>query len=66
MNFHLVLFKNLTGLSFLRNHLQNGERKDFVPIDVVYEPTLDEKNPIFLVFFAPHIHLTYHSGVEKI
>ena len=36
----------------LRNHLQNGERKDFVPIDVVYEPTLDEKKLIFCFFYS--------------
>ena len=57
--------QKFNGYELLRNHLQRGERRDFVPIDVVYEPTLDEKKNNFL-FFAPHIHLAYHSGVEKI
>ena len=56
--------QKFNGYELLRNHLQNGERKDFVLIDVVYEPTLDEKKTIFC-FFAPHIHLAYHRGVEK-
>ena len=32
----------------LRNHLQHFERQDFIPIDIVYEPTLDTNKPIFL------------------
>ena len=49
----------------LRNHLHHGERRDFVPIGVVYEPTLDEKKRIFC-FYAPSIHIAYRSGVEEI
>ena len=58
--------QKFNGYELLKNHLQNGERKDFVPIDVVYEPTLHKKNKTFFCFFAPHIHFAYHSGVGKI
>ena len=57
--------QKFNGYELLRNHLQRGERRDFVPIDVVYESTLDEKKKFFC-FFTLHIHLAYHSGVEKI
>ena len=48
----------------LRNHLNNGERQDFIPVGIVYEPTLDTTKPIFC-FFAPSISLGLHTSFEK-
>ena len=56
--------EKFNGYEFSRNHLQYREKRDFVPINVVYEPVLDEKKQI-LCFFAPSIHLAYHISIEK-
>lgn len=53
------------GYGLLRNYLNSVERKDFVPIDIVYEPTLDDKNPI-VCFYCPHIYLGFHTTIEKL
>ena len=53
------------GYEMLRNHLNYGETKDFIPIDIVYKPTLDTKKTI-LCYFAPFIHLGFHANVEKL
>ena len=44
------IIQKFNGYELLRNHLNFIERKDFVPIDVVYEPTLNE-NMIIECFF---------------
>ena len=59
------VIQKFNGYELLRSDLHFSERKDFKPIDIVYEPTLDTKEPI-LYFFAPKIHLGYQTGVEKI
>lgn len=48
----------------LKNHLNIGERQVYVPIGIVYKLTLDVKKPI-LCFYAPSIHLGYHTNFEK-
>ena len=48
----------------LRNHLNSIEKRDFVPVDIVSEPTLDEKKNIEC-FFAPKFFLGYCSTVGK-
>ena len=48
----------------LRNHLNSIEKRDFIPVDIVSEPTLDEKKNIEC-FFAPKFFLEYRSTVEK-
>ena len=45
-------------------HLNSKERKDFIPIGVAYEPTLNENKPI-LCYYAPKIYLGFHTTVEK-
>ena len=57
--------QKFNGYELLQNNFYYGEKKDFIPIGVVYEPFLDSKKPI-LCFFSPTIQLTYHSGMEKI
>ena len=42
--------QTFNGYELLRNHLNNGERQDYVPINIVYEPTLEHKKAYFFVF----------------
>ena len=56
--------QKFNGYELLRNHLNYGKRRDFIPIDIVYESTLDTKKPI-LCFYAPYIYLGFHTSVEK-
>ena len=58
------LIQKFNGYDLLSNELQNCEKKDLVPIDIVYEPTLDTEKPI-LCFYAPQIHLAYQTCYEK-
>ena len=58
------IIQKFNGYELLRNHLNSIERKDFIPIDVVYEPTLNE-NKIIECFFAPKIHLGFRTTIEK-
>ena len=48
--FSACAIQKFNGYELLRNHLNYGERKDFVPINIFYEPTLDTKKPIFCYF----------------
>lgn len=57
--------QKFNGYELLRNHLKYGERKGFVPIDFIYEPTLDTKKSIFC-YFAPYIYLSFNTSVEKL
>ena len=56
--------QKFNGYELLRNHLNYGQRKDFITIEIVYEPTLDTKKTIF--FFAPYIYLGFDTSVEKL
>ena len=58
------IVQKFNGYELLRNHLNSIERKDFIPIAVVYEPTLNE-NKIIQCFFAPKIHLGFRTTIEK-
>ena len=49
----------------LRNHLNSKERKDFVSLDVVHEPTLDDKK-LIVCFYAREIHLRFDTTIEKL
>ena len=44
--------QKFNGYELLRNHLNNGERQDFIPIDIVCEPTLDTTKTFFFFFFC--------------
>ena len=57
--------QKFNGYEILRKHLNNGEWQNFIPIDVVYEPTLDTTKPIYCIF-APYISLGFHTSFEKI
>ena len=36
------IIQKFNGYELLRNNLNSFEKKDFIPLDIVYEPTLDE------------------------
>lgn len=44
------VLQKFNGYEMLRNHLNYGETKDFIPIDIVYEPTLDTQKNNFMLF----------------
>ena len=56
--------QKFNGYELLRNHLHSREKIDFVPIDTVYEPTLDHTREIDC-YFAPDISLTFHAKADK-
>ena len=58
------IIQKFNGYELLRNHLNSTERKNFIPIDIVYKPTLNEKKPI-VCFFAPEISLGYYLSYDK-
>ena len=40
------IIQKFNGYELLKNHLNSIERRDFIPLDIVYEPTLDEKRTL--------------------
>ena len=56
--------QKFNGYELLRNHLQYHESKDFIPTDIVYEPTLDPSKSI-KCYYAPYIYLRFYASVEK-
>ena len=58
------VIQKFNGYELIRNLLNSKERKDFVPIHIVYEPTLNENKPIEC-FYALKIYLEYNTTVEK-
>ena len=58
------VIQNFNGYKLIRNSLNSKERKDFVPVDIVYEPVLNENKSIEC-FFAPKIYLGYTTAVER-
>ena len=58
------IIQKFNGYELLRNLVNSIERKDFIPIDVVYEPTVNE-NKIIECFFAPKIHPGFQTTIEK-
>ena len=64
-NFHHVLYKNLMGMNSEEIIWTLLKKKEYIPIDIIYEPTLDENKEIEW-FFAPDISLSYVGYIEKI
>ena len=56
--------KKFNGYELLRNHLNSKERQEYIPIDIVYETTLNDKNPIHC-FFTPDVSLAFNLKIEK-
>ena len=59
------VIQKFNGYELLRNNLNSFEKKDFIPLDIVYEPTLDENKKIEC-FFAPDTSIRYVGYIEKI
>ena len=55
------VIQKFNGYELLRNNLNVHEKRDFIPIDIVYEPTLDENKKIECFFT-----LAYVGYIEKI
>ena len=58
------IIEKFSEYKLLRNHLNSTERKKFIPNDIVYKPTLNEKKTI-TCFFAPDISLGYYKSYDK-
>ena len=48
----------------MRNHLNSDEKQNYIPIDIVYEPTLDDEKPS-ACFFAPDVSLAVNCKIKK-
>ena len=59
------LISKCNGFEFLRNSLKSKEKKDFIPIDIVYKWTLNDQKPIEC-FFAPKIEMAYNAIIELV
>ena len=59
------IVQKFNGYDLLRNHLNSIERKDFIPIDIVDERTLNDKK-LVLCFYVPQIYLGFHTTIEKL
>ena len=59
------VIQKFNGYVLIRNNLNVLEKKDFIPIDIGYEPILDENKKIEC-FFAPDITLAYVGYIEKL
>ena len=56
--------QKFNGYELLRNHLNSNEMQNFVLIDIVYEPTLDDTKEI-QCYFAHDISLAFHCKADK-
>ena len=59
------VIQKFNGYDLLRVNLKYSEKKDLLPIDIVYEPTLNIEKPTEC-FFASKIHLAFNTYYEKI
>ena len=49
----------------IRHELAPREKKEFTPINIIYEPVLNDKIPISC-FFTDQIHLAYRSYISVV
>ena len=59
------VIQKFNGYDLLRASLKYSEKKDLLPIDIVYELTLNTEKPI-KCFFASEIHLAFDTYFDKI
>ena len=59
------ILQKFNGYDLLRASLKCSEKKDLLPIDIVYETTLNTEKPIEC-FFASEIHLAFNTYLDKI
>ena len=58
------VIQKFNGYDLLRVGLSQDEKVDIRPLDIVYEPTQDINEPIYC-YFAPKIHLAFHTIYER-
>ena len=58
------IIQKFNGYDLLRVELALDERKNLLPVDIVYEPTQCKTKPIYC-YFAPKIHLEFQSVYES-
>ena len=58
------IIQKFNGYELLRNHLNSRERKNFIAIDIFYEPTLNDKKPIEC-FVQEKLDLLFHLIMGK-
>ena len=56
--------RKFNGYEVLKSHLNQQEKKDLIPIDIIYEPTLDDTREIEC-FFAYDISWAFFANAEK-
>ena len=56
--------QKFNGYELLRSHLNSNESQNFVPVDIVYEPTLDDTKEIDC-YFAHDLSLAFHCKADK-
>ena len=59
------MIQKINGYDLLRPKLQYFEKKDLLPIDIVYEPSLDVDKPIYC-YFAPEFHAAFSTCYDKV
>lgn len=59
------VIQKFNGYDLLRTGLDRNEKKNLIPLDIVYEPTLDKNKPIFC-YFAPKICLAFQTCYDRI
>ena len=54
------IIQKFNGFDLLKADLKHSEKKNLLPTDIVYEPTLNTEKPIEC-FFADEIHLAFNT-----
>ena len=55
--------QKFSGYEIMKNDLQYKEKKHFEPIDIVYEPVIDDS--AIKCFFTDSLHLAFRSYIDK-
>ena len=63
-NLSSCVIEKLNGYETIRNEIERKEKLDFNPINIVYQPTFDEREPV-VCNLTDQIHLAYRSYIGK-
>ena len=58
------VIQKFNGYDLLRSNLKYSEKKNLLPIDIAYEPTLNTEKPIEC-FLGDEIHLEFNTSYDK-
>ena len=64
-NLSSCVIETFNGYEIIRHYLARHEKKEFVPIDIIYEPIFNEKIPIHC-FFTDQVHVAYRNYIGRI